>query len=381
MRRPLLTAVILSLICAVPATATKPIAVALQDDQITNDMSAAIVTQRADRFAATGAKLTRVGVDWSTISPTRPNTVGDHTDPAYRWDGLDRVMRAFAERGIGVMAVVYGTPPWASASGKWNAAPPPGVFGRFNGALAQRYSGSTIATDGNPLPQLISISPGNEPNLPFWITPQCTRVNGRWVPTSPSVYAGMLRASYPRIKAANPKIIVIGGENLAGGKQGCTSANSTLGTLTFLRELHKALGGKRTVPFDMFAQHLHPIGPPHRSPFFPSWSTLNQVVAEANKMHPRGRMPILVTETSYTTAYSVYHRYFVTESQQEKWLDLTYQLAEREPQVELVVWFNMQDHWDWPAGLYRDDWTAKPSLARFQQIAATRPLPTKWALP
>ena len=92
-------------------------------------------------------------------------------------------------------------------------------------------------------------------------------------------------------------------------------------------------------------------------------------------------MPILVTETSYTTAYSVYHRYFVTESQQEKWLDLTYQLAEREPQVELVVWFNMQDHWDWPAGLYRDDWTAKPSLARFQQIAAKRPLPTKWALP
>jgi hypothetical protein len=378
--RPLLTLVAV-LTTAAPALAARPVAVALQDDQITNDMSPVTVTARAELFAGTGARITRVGVDWSTISPTRPAVVADHADPAYRWDGLDRVMRGFADRGVATMVVIYGTPAWATPSGKWNAPPPPGIFGRFVGALAQRYSGRSTDASGAALPQVKSISPGNEPNLPFWISPQCQRVRGKWVPLSPVVYAGMLRASYPRIKAANPDIVVVAGENLAGGDQGCTGPNTTLGTLTFLREVHKNLGRTRRVPFDAVAQHLHPIGPPHRSPFFPSWSTLNRVTTLVNTMHPRGRMPILVTETGYTTAYSAFHRYFVTETQQANWLELTYQLAEREPQVELVVWFNLQDNWDWPAGLYRDDGTAKPSLARFRQVAARYPVPAKWAAP
>ena len=362
------------------AASARPV-VAIQDDQITNDGSPAVVAARADRLASTGAKLTRVNVDWSVVAPVRPADPSNPDDPAYRWGTLDGPIQALQDRGIAVITVMFGTPKWATPSGKWNATPRPVDFGTFAGALALRYSGTWPKPGGGFLPRIKSISPGNEPNLNFWITPQCKRVRGRWVPASPAAYAAMLKAASKRIRASAPGILVVAGETLAGDGNGCTGPTSTVGTTEFTRLLHKALGSTRRVPFDAWAVHLHPVGPPDRSPFFPSWPTLPRITKQVNKMHPKGRMPILVTETSYATAYSAYHRYFVTEEQQAKWLDLTYSLATRQPQVEAVVWFNLQDNFDWPAGVYRDDWSAKPSLDRFRQLATTTPIPQKWALP
>lgn len=380
MRRVLLTAA--AFLALANAAGAAPV-VAIQDDQITNDPAPATMAQRADRLAETKAAVARVSVDWSVIAPTRPIDPSNPDDPAYRWTALDGAMTAYASRRVAVMLVVYGTPRWATPSGKWNATPRPVDFGVFNGALARRYSGTWPAPGGGTLPQARSISPGNEPNLNFWMTPQCRRLaNGKWVPQSPRVYAAMLKQSYTRIKAANPDILVVAGETLAGEGKGCTGATSTVGTITFTKEMHKALGGGRTMPFDVWGQHLHPVGPPHLTRLFPSWQTLPVITRLVNTMHPRGRMPIAVTETSYTTAYSAYHRYFVTEAQQAEWVGRTYDLAAAQPQVELVVWFNLQDHWDWPAGLYRDDWSAKPSLEVFRQRVATNGAPpAKWALP
>jgi hypothetical protein len=374
LRRMLLVAA--ALLVPAAAAAARPV-VAIQDDQITNDPRPAVVAVRADRLASTGAKLTRVNVDWSLVAPTRPADPSNPDDPAYRWEALDASIQALNDRGIAVLTVMFGTPPWASTSGKWNATPRPIDFGTFAGALARRYSGTWPKPGGGVLPRIKSISPGNEPNLSFWITPQCKRVRGHWVPASPAAYAAMLKAASKRIRAAAPGILVVAGETLAGDGNGCTGPTSTVGTIEFTRLLHKALG--RKVPFDAWAVHLHPVGPPDRSPFLPSWPTLPRITREVNKIHPK--MPILVTETSYATAYSAYHRYFVTEAQQAKWLDLTYTLAARQPQVEAVVWFNLQDNFDWPAGVFRDDWSAKPSFDRFRQLATSTPIPPKWALP
>lgn len=382
MRRPAagIGALILSL--AGGASAAGAPVVAIQDDQITNDASAVTIAGRADRLAATGARVTRVSVDWSLIAPVRPVEPANPDDPAYRWEALDRTVAAYGARGVAVMLVLYGTPPWATPGGTWNAAPPPVHFGVFAGTLARRYNGTWPSPDGGTLPRAVSISPGNEPNLPFWMVPQCRRVGGRWVPESPRRYAAMLRQAYPRIKAASPAMLVVAGETLAGEGKGCRDASSTVGTKSFITLMHRALGGTRKVPFDVWGQHLHPVGPPDRTRLFPSWHTLPEITRLVNAMHPRGRMPIAVTETSYTTSYSAYHRYFVTEAQQAAWLDVTYRLAARQPQVELVVWFNLQDHWDWPAGLYRDDWSAKPSLAAFRRrVALNGPPAAKWSLP
>lgn len=278
------------------------------------------------------------------------------------------------------MVTVTGTPAWATPSGRWNATPPAAAGSAFIEALARRYNGRYVRADGVTLPAIKSISPRNEPNIDLLTTPQCTRRRGRWVPVSPAAYAALLKASYRRIKAVAPEILVVAGDT-AGGTGVCRNAGSTVGTFLFLRELHRALGGGKRMPWDLWAQHMHPVGPPDRAAFFPSWPTLPQVTRQLNAMHPKGRMPIIVSETSYATSYSTYHRYFVTESQQAKWVRLTYQLATRHPQVQIVVYFNLQDHLAWPAGLYRADGSAKPALGAFRDVAAAGPLPPAWAPP
>ena len=376
--RRLLAAVALALLAAAPALAA-PV-VAIQDDQISNDPTPETIAYRVSQLASTGVKWSRVDIDWSYVAPTRPANPADPDDPAYDWSRYDAILGAMHDRGVSVMITLLGTPPWASTSGKWNAAPRPADGGAFAGAVARRYSGSWPKKGAGVLPAVRSISPRNEPNIDLMTSPQCRRLaNGRWVPASPSAYAALLRAAYPRIKAANPKALVVAGETAAGDNGGCRNASTTIGTFDFVKLLHTALGGGRAMPFDVWAQHLHSVGPPDRAAFFPSWRTLPQLTKLLNTMHRRGRMPIIISETSYATTYTAYHRYFVTEAQQAAYIDLTYRLAARQPQVEAVVYFNLQDHRAWSAGLFRDDWTAKPSLEVFRRRAFNTPLPPKWA--
>jgi len=376
--RRLLAPFALALLTAVPALGA-PV-VAIQDDQISNDPTAETVAYRVSQLASTGAKWTRVDIDWSYVAPTRPANPDDPDDPAYDWSRYDTMLSALRDRGVSVMITVLGTPPWASASGKWNAAPRPADGGTFAGVAARRYSGSWPKKGGGVLPAVRSISPRNEPNIDLMTSPQCRRLpHGRWVPASPKGYAALLRAAYPKIKLGNPKAIVVAGETAAGDNGGCRNARTTIGTFDFVKLLHKELGGGRKMPFDAWAQHMHPVGPPDRAAFFPSWRTLPQLTKLVNRMHRTGRMPIIISETSYATTYTAYHRYFVTEAQQAAYIDLTYKLAARQPQVEVVVYFNLQDHRAWSAGLFRDDWTAKPSLEAFRRRAINTPLPPKWA--
>lgn len=367
-------------LCAGPAVGA-PV-VAIQDDQISNDPDPTMIGVRADRLASTGARWTRIDIDWSLVAPSRPANPDDPDDPAYDWARYDAMMIAMRDRGIGVMVTLLGTPPWASVGGKWNSAPRPSDGGAFAGAVARRYNGSWPAPGGGTLPAIRTISPRNEPNINLMTSPQCRRLkNKRWVPVSPAAYAGLLRVAYPKIKAANPRIRIVAGETAAGIQRGgCRNASTTIGTLEFVALLKKALG-KRRPPWDVWAQHLHPVGPPDRAAFFPSWRTLPQLTRALNAMHPSRRMPMIVSETSYATTYTAYHRYFVTESQQAAYVTRTYALAARQRQVELVVWFNLQDHRDWSAGLFRDDWSAKPSFNRFRSLATTSVLPPKWTLP
>jgi hypothetical protein len=370
----------LALVLTAAAPAVGAPVVAIQDDGISNDPNPDTIAFRVAKLASTGAPWTRVDIDWTYVAPTRPANPDDPDDPAYDWSRYDTMLSALRERGIGVMITLLGTPPWASDSGKWNAAPRPAEGAAFAGAVAKRYSGSWPKKGGGVLPAVRSISPRNEPNIDLMTSPQCRRLaGGRWVPVSPQAYAALLRAAYPKIKAGNPKVLVVAGETAAGDNGGCRNASTTIGTFDFVRRLHNALGGGRKMPFDAWAQHMHPVGPPDRAAFFPSWRTMPQLTKLLNTMHPKGRMPVIISETSYATTYTAYHRYFVSEAQQAAYIDMTYKLAARQPQIEVVVYFNLQDHRAWSAGLFRDDWTAKPSLAVFRRRAQSTALTSRWA--
>lgn len=377
MMRGALSAVAVAVAIAAPAAHAGPV-VAIQDDQIANDARPTAIEVRLDRLADTRARWTRVDIDWSRVATARPAAPRDPADPAYDWRTYDAIVSGLHRRGVNVMVTLLGTPAWASASGAWNAAPPPAAGADFAAAVARRYTGRYPDPLGGTLPSIRSLSPRNEPNIDLMTSPQCRRVGGRWVAVSPVNYARLMRLAYPRIKAANPRLVVVAGETAAADNGGCRSASTTIGTHEFLRRFTAALGRGR-VPFDAWAQHMHSVGPPDRAAFFPSWTTLPTLTGELDRLSPTGRMPVIISETSYATSYSTYHRYFVSEAQQARWIDMTYRLAKRHRNVVAVVYFNLQDHRDWPAGLYREDWTSKPALTTFQRWARQIQLPQKWA--
>ena len=163
---------------------------------------------------------------------------------------------------------------------------------------------------------------------------------------------------------ANPRALVVAGSaGPQGGRQRrCTAAGDSIGVQLLLDAIRA-----RGVPFDVWSQHIYPIGSPQIAPFFPSFRTLGRLETELARIRPG--IPIFVDETGYHSSYSRAHRYFVSEAQQAGWLQATWEVAAKHPQVALVTWFNLQDNPDWTGGLLRANGSRKPSYASFAQVA------------
>lgn len=364
-------------IAAAPANAA---VAALQDDRIVNYVGPQL-DQRLDFFASTGVKVTRVDVLWAQVAPTRPADPRNPNDPAYDWARYDQIFRGLAARGIVPIVDFYQTPPWASASKKLNAAPPPAQAGMFAGAIARRYSGTFLDSVGQPLPRVRRIEIWNEPNIDQYWSPQCRRgPKGGYVPVAARRYAALASAAAREIRAAQPDAIVVGGvAGPAGGTndrsgarpKACPTGSESVSAMTIISQLRA-----NRVRLDAWSQHLYPIGSPREAYFFPSWNSLPTLFTELDKLQ-RG-LPVYVTETGYHTSYNRFHRYFVSETQQADWLEQTFQQANRYPRVEVAMWFNLQDNPYWTGGLYHNDLTPKPALQRYQALAASTPVPPDW---
>ena len=88
-----------------------------------------------DRVVATGMDRIRVDLSWASIESAGPGTVDAYWD-----DRIDDVLRDATTRDLSVLAVVWQTPPWASASGAVSAVPDdPRAFGRFLESFAARH--------------------------------------------------------------------------------------------------------------------------------------------------------------------------------------------------------------------------------------------------
>jgi len=89
--------------------------VAIEDDMIWQSPTPAGITSRVNLVASTGAKYTRVAMDWTQIAPTRPANPEDPADPAYDWSRHDAIISELRARGIGT-ARRYGHRPAASGT-------------------------------------------------------------------------------------------------------------------------------------------------------------------------------------------------------------------------------------------------------------------------
>jgi hypothetical protein len=333
--------------------------VAVQDDHLPVD-SIERIPERLDLLGDTGVTTTRVDLFWASIAPSRPASPTDPTDPAYDFSRVDLIMLGLAEREITPIVSVYYTPPWASGGRSVpgivpnTLAPDPQAFGEFMQALATRYDGTFASPGGETLPEVRHFEIWNEPNLSGFFTPQFE--GGE--PVSLDAYAEMTKAAYRSIKGANPRAVVIAG---VGGPRGRTGLNA-IGAIDWLRGLVE-----RDIPLDAYSQHIYPAaGPLEPTDALPSWSSVGRFLQEIEAFDPDRPPPLYITEAGYTTAATEFRDVQVTEEEQAEYLSQIYSLPQlRTDRVKAVVWFNLQDNPNWPAGLMREDLSRKPSYQRF----------------
>jgi hypothetical protein len=155
-------------------------------------------TRDFDQAKALGAKLVRLELPWRWLEPT----AAGQRDPA-ALATLDATMQAARSRGLKVVLLIDQTPCWTStapaevrdACGPGYDAYPPadnGAFGAVSAFVAARYA-TTLA----------ALEVWNEPdqsNERYWAGPD-----------KAAHYAALLKAAYPAVKRAAPKVPVLAG--------------------------------------------------------------------------------------------------------------------------------------------------------------------------
>lgn len=348
-----------------------PTALAVQDDMISSGPLAEIPPRLA-LLSRSRTRVTRVDVLWWSVAPRRPRRPADPRDPAYDWSRIDAIARGLAARRITPIVTVFSAPPWAaggrdrSRGSEVNPALPSAIaYARFMRAFATRYSGRFRPAPGAArLPAIRHIEVWNEPNLGAYLGPQVQ--GGRRVALAR--YRVMLRRTYRAVKRANPRAVVIAG---AVGPRSSTGRTGT-GALPWTRALVRS-----GVPFDAWSQHVYPAAAPLRPVrAYPSWSTLALGLRELDAVPRHRGKPLYVTEAGYTTSATPRRRVRVGERAQARYLRQIARLpVVRSPRIPVVVWFNLQDNPQWPAGLRRRNGTAKPSWAAFRSETVRSGIP------
>lgn len=346
-------------------------AIAVQDDVISSGPVEEIAP-RLRLLERSRTKVTRFDVLWWTVAPERPRDPLDPRSPEYDWSRVDAIARGLGARGITPIVTIYSAPAWAtggrddSGGSEVNPAlPSPSEYARFVAAFATRYSGSfRPSPDEQPLPAIRHLEVWNEPNLGAFLGPQVR--GGRRVAISR--YKSMLRSTYRLAKRANPRAVVIAG---VGGPRSSTGSSGT-GALDWMRAIVRG-----NVPFDAYSQHVYPAAAPLRpTRAFPAWSTIGRALDELDRVPRHRGKPLYITEAGYTTKATPRRRVRVGERAQARYLSQIASLpVVSSSRIPVVVWFNLQDNPEWPAGLVRGSGGAKPSWQVFRRLAANSSVP------
>lgn len=185
---------------------------------------------------------------------------------------------------------------------------------------------------------------------------------------NPSLYAQLLKATYPQVHPYAP--VFVGG--LTGNNYG------------FLDQVYQALGGSSAGAFDGVATHTDTacsvVGPDSffRDPngridrySFLGLREVHQTMAQYGDTNK----PIWITELGWSTAGGICQSGMwagqkpagVSEADQAKYLLMAWHCLKDYPYVTNALWFNLEDDGD-PYGLLRADGTPRPSLAAFSQV-------------
>jgi hypothetical protein len=366
LRPPFFLILALAALLAVPAalgaSTPRPLLLGFQDES--SFLWSLDKQANLDRAAAAHASVVRVIANWSQIAPTRPSAPGNSNDPAYQFHGLDDLVWLSELRGMRVLLTIWGTPTWASATHKPNAAPKPADLGAFCSAIGSRYNGT------GPQAPVGLYSIWNEPNLDQFLHPQFT-AKGKDI--GPQLYAGMGRACYAAIKKANPTAQVAMGDTSPRGhdRPGIrTQASHSPGRFAEL------VGKVRPrVKFDAWAHHPYADGfkgGPTSTFRWPNVGIgdLGKLELALRKDFGRKHVPLWVTEFAYQTKPE--HPGALSYGQQASYLGKSIATAAAVPDVQMFIWYIFRDTAGerWQSGLIRKNGSTKPSYSAFAKAAA-----------
>ncbi|MBT1191123.1 cellulase family glycosylhydrolase [Rhodococcoides kroppenstedtii] len=222
-----------------------------------------LLARTMDAVRDGGVSSVRVDISWNFAEPSRGR---------YDWTSSDRVVDAAVARGLTVLATLTNTPTWAALGGSsvhTTAPRDPVEYGRFAGAVAERYRGRVAAYEI-----------WNEPNGTIFFGPK----------PDPVRYTAMLREAYTAIRAADP-----GADVVAGATGNTATENGQVDANEFVTAVYDA-GGQGY--FDALSYHPYdygmPLGDGTRYPNSPMQQMIrmHRLMAE----HGDGAKPIWITE-------------------------------------------------------------------------------------
>lgn len=294
--------------------------------------------QALDAMQALGVNTVRVGVFWGGI---------ELAPGVYNWSALDGLINAAAERNMGVLAAVTTTPPWAATPGSAPYYTPPAnpqTFGNFTGVLASRYAGKISAYEV-----------WNEPNAAFFYSPK----------PDPASYTELLKAAYPKIKAADPNATVIGG--VVGS--GVTIGDTTMNPVDFVEGMYAA-GAEGS--FDALSFHPYQYTTKFSEGADLANSPINQLTDIRNLMVANGDASKQIWSSEYGLPTNV-----VGEQQQADYIQDMVTDWRTLPYAGPAFIYTLRDtntgstNDEDNFGVYRTDWTPKAAVAVIKSLTGS----------
>ena len=289
-----------------------------------------------DRIRAAGLGMVRVDVQWDLLEPTTPGAFDD----GYL-SKLDGVLAQTVTRGTRPIIVVVGTPAWARG-GIGSRFTPPSNPDQYADALG-RLAGHVAGRLPDQLAPAYEI--WNEPNqAQFWDAPGGP---------NPIAYAALLKAAYPRIKAADPRSPVLGG-------------SITFNDRDYLEDLY-ALGGIAG-SFDGLAIHPYSdgISPDSAGDGYHSFALAVEQLGQVMIDHGEPAKPIWITEMGWSTNT-------VAEATRATYFQQAVRMVRSWPRVVAFCAYQLSEDQDRPDfGMIAPDGTASATWQAYAGAVAVR---------
>jgi len=329
-------------------------------------------------FKKLRVQVIRMDLYWGgtqfAVAKRKPLHPADPADPAYDWSLYDRAANYASQYGVKLMFTFWGTPRWANG-GKKPQYPPTKMsdLQNFARAAAEHFSGTELAADGRTIPAIRLWTAWNEPNQPFQLAPQYTKVGKKWVMTSAVNYAKMCTAVDLGVHStllANEKVgcgltAPLGNDNPDGKRPVPTP-------ISFMKAVKSA--GLKAKNFDAWAHNPYASSPkdtPTTKPNGKGSVTLGNLdVLIAQVTSQWGPKRIWLTEYGYQTNPPD-KTFGVSYTKQAQYLTQAFAIARQKPRVDVMLWFLLRDEpkvAGWQSGLTTFGGKQKPAFNAFMRL-------------